>query len=285
MVFDILSLEDERLAPLISNSLKGLFGNSEVPFYFTVVKNKNDEVLSYCAFSQSVQDPRGMNLEYVYVLPEARGHDLGARLMDASVEYFFKNGYSSVDCHMVGETKQLYEYYYFLLKWKFILLSEDGHRMHFKYDDMKDTQTLQLVSAGREKLPIPAKITDRDDFSVRKFVKKEANNGFWVSSDLLFSEFTRYHFAGEGIDAILPAAITDDGTLNIFYFYCTDKKNLNTIFLAMLTDCIEEARKEIGPELKVIIDINSERLYKGMQEAFNPPEEEYLVMDLTRMTV
>jgi len=81
MVFDILSLEDERLAPLISDSLKGQFGNSEVPFYFTVVKNKNDAVLSYCAFSQSVQDPRGMNLEYVYVLPEARGHDLGARLM------------------------------------------------------------------------------------------------------------------------------------------------------------------------------------------------------------
>ena len=258
----------KRTAP--ERILKGLLDESRHSLMFTGFEAS--KLMCYALFSESKENPDEVWLDYIYTSPDHREEGCATELLSFARDYLKELGASSIICRLIVSYANAGDFSSFFQNRDFIPLTLTGRLLVYDFNDMLDPGVFQLLEKKRTMLPPIISYDKASKLTLFKTIPISIMEG-----EKQLSCF----FAGKGgIYGAAAAYNADSRTLVIREIYLEKDAEKKGLFLPMLAAVVEEAKKSLDEEnMRIQIFLHNETEYRGLMQIFNPPEEEYLVME------
>ena len=241
---------------------------------------EDGKLICYAVFSHMPVSNRDVYLEYLYTVPEYRERGACTRLLEYCDEYLSGCGVSVILSRIFLRPKYAREYNSFITRRNYIPLCVTGRILDYRLEDMLGSGTIQTIIKAKKKLPEVVAPSLVGEKLINALLSDNKRTGFYFVKSECDEEVSRFFVEnGEIHGAIIASRPTDD-TLYISSIYMDNIAKKKNMFLALFCECIEPVlNKAREQDIKVIVMLNSENLYNGLMLVFNPPEEEFLVLE------
>lgn len=242
-------------------------------------------LICYAIFSHIHYRTNDTYLEYLYTIPKRREEGACKELLDYCSEYLAAMGVKLVLSRMFIHPEHALEYNEFMLKKGFFPLSLTGRILEYNLSDMLDAGAIQTIIKNKKKLPTVVAPQNANEKYINALLSRQNETGFFFFKDECEALYSRFYQEAEEIHGAIIASRPSQDTLYISALYMDrvcEKKNM---FLVLFCECLEPILAEVAEkDIRVIITLNRESIYNGLMKIFNPPEEEYIVLEHMRMT-
>ncbi len=241
---------------------------------------ENRRLLCYVIYSHMPKEGAEVYLEWMFTFPDRREEGIAGDLLKYSCDYLKARGVNVVLTKIFLKPFFAREYNSFLVNRGFIPLSVNGRMLHYRLADMLDAGAIQTIVKGKDKLPPTRNIGQVEEKYINALLSERNRTGFYFIKEECDPRFSRFYLEDEKIHAAIIASCPQPDTLYISALYTDREAEKKNMFLVLFCECLEPILRQVKEQdVKVIIMINSENVYNGLMRVFNPPEEEYLVLE------
>ena len=238
---------------------------------------ENEEIVCYAVFSLIPDSGEEAYLEYLYTVPGRREQGKCTALLEYSEGYLAEKGIQIITSRVDLAPEFALEYNSFITQRGFMPLNLGGRILVYRLDDMLGAETIQTVLESKNVLPPVSRLSQVDKKIMNVFLSEKKHTGFYFFRDECDEHYSRFFVEGGKIHGALIASRTDNDMLYISAIYLDETARKKNMFLPLLCSCIEQVLDE--KDINIIICLDDDVIYKGMLKIFNPPDQEYLVLE------
>ena len=245
-----------------------------------IVGKDEGEIVCYAIFSHIPGKSREVYLEHLFTTPGRRETGLCSNLLEYCEGYLYEQGTRDILTRMYIKPGFALEYNSFIENRGFFPLSVSGRMLHYKLKDMLGAGTIQTMIKARKKLPPIKSAKSVGEQQINALLAKHKETGFDFVLEEMDENYSRFFMEDDVINGAIIASRPSEDTLYISALYMDRMAEKRNMFLSLFSECVAPICKDLEEnDIKVIIMLNNERIYNGLMEVFNPPEDEYLVLE------
>ncbi len=230
------------------------------------------KMVCYAVFSQLDTSPREIWLEYIFTSALHREEGYASGLLSYASDYFKELGASCIICRMLANPINAGEFAEFFENRGYIPLTLTGRLLVYDYEDMLAPGVFQLLEKKKAALPPVLSYEKVKKMTLFKTIPIDILDGE--------EELSCFFADKSGVYGAAASYTPDDDTVVIREIYLEPEAEKKGLFLPILASVVEEAVKVLGEEnMKLHIFLKNDTEYRGLMQVFNPPEEEYLVLE------
>ncbi len=273
---------NQELTDIMPERVYIVAAKADMGLYFG--SRSDDGHISSLAFF--MPDPlKASHVRFCFIYTDWRisGQGVSKELFKYCLNYFKSKGIRVVSGHYEAhaeETKDIIEYGNKALGFNFA--DVDNILLKYNLFQLYASGALDTVIDSGKSDKIASRISDKKDSGLKLFYVTEYE-GSSLTMDDLTSEYSRYYMKNGKIHGAIVARRADEALLQILDIKLDETAMKDNVYLFLFASCMEEAKNQLGESAAVYINIAaSSRIYDGLLDAFNPPEEEYVVLDYIR---
>lgn len=279
-------MEYKRIKPY-----KELLATTSTPDVFEVVFGGRYEIcmiagvedgrlICYAVFSHMPVSNRDVYLEYLFTVRDKREQGVCTELLKYCEKYLKERGVSVILTRVFLRPGVAEDYNTFLTGRGFIPLNVTGRLLNYRLRDMMDAGTIQTILRAKNKLPEVMDYKGAGEKRINALLADRNRTGFFFAKQECDETISRFFVENDEIHGAIIASRPSADTLYISALYMDRIAEKRNMFLSLFCECLEPVLSDIDEEdIKVIIMLESETVYKGLMMVFIPPDEEYLVLE------
>ncbi len=242
--------------------------------------DSSEKLVCYAIFSHVPGIERDVHLEYLFTVRERREEGFCTGLLRYCEEYLAKQGVSVIQSRIYITPDFAVEYNSFITNRGYIPLNVTGRMLEYRLSEMLDSGTVQTILKNMKKLPPIMKLDEVGEQRINVLLSEHRNTGFFFVKEECDERYSRFYLEDGEIHGAVIAERPAPDTLYISALYMDRLAEKRNMFLALFSECLEPLLNDEDEEnIRVIIMINSEQVYMGLMKVFNPPDDEFLVLE------
>ncbi len=239
------------------------------------------KLAGYAIFSHTRWEKKDAYLEYYYTVPDMREQGVCTGLIKYCRGYLAELGIGTILSKYFINPLNAIEYNKFMEGRGFIPINVTGRILVYKYGDLLDAGTIQTMMKFREKMPPVLGYEEAGEKVINAFLANSRETGFYFCKDEADPKYSKFYKSeDESINGVIVASKTAEDVLFISAIYMDEIAEKNNMFLSLLSECLSPLKDEPdNNNIKVIITLDDEAAYNGLGMVFNPPDEEYIILE------
>ncbi len=241
---------------------------------------EEDKLICYAVFSHIPGSSKEVYLEHLFTIRGRREEGNVSALLAYSENYFAERGMTAILSRFFLKPEFAVEFNEFMVARGFLPLCLTGRILHYNLADMLGAGTIQTMIKARKKLPPILTIKKVGEQQINALLARHKETGFTFVKEEADEKYSRFYMDGDVINGAIIASRPSEDTLYISALYMDRFAEKKNIFLSLFSECVAPVCKDLSEnDIKVIVVLNNETVYNGLMEVFNPPEEEYLILE------
>ncbi|MCR5748559.1 MAG: GNAT family N-acetyltransferase [Lachnospiraceae bacterium] len=241
---------------------------------------ENGSLTGYAIFSHVPGKGRDAYLEFVYTLPQLREQGLATNLLKYCEDYLSEQRVQHIFSKLFLNPVFAEEYDHFLTGRGYIPIGVTGRMLHYRLEEMLDAGTIQTMIKFRKKLPPVKDFKSAGNQRINALLARHNETGFFFVKEEADPRYCRFYMEDDMINAAVIASRPKEDTFFISAIYMDRQAEKKNVFLELFSECIAPVCDEISEkDIKVIVMLDRKAIYDGLMTVFNPPDNEYLVIE------
>ena len=239
-----------------------------------------DQVICYAVFYRVPAEGHEVKLIYIYTVPDRRDEGCCSALLEESKRILATVDIDYITMRQIVEYEDAAEYNSFYTKRGFLPMNLTGRLLEYRLSDMLDAGVFQTIVKNRKKLPQVYDIKTIGDMRLKTMLTHARMNGFSFAMDASIMPYSRFYIGNDEIDGALIASKPDEDTLYVSSVYLENETEDKNLFLVLFSECVYAAfRDDLDKEFRILIIVDSDEVYQGLLNIYNPPDEECAVLE------
>lgn len=239
---------------------------------------EQDRLVCFAVFSRRLnEDPSEIYLEYLYTVLDSRDAGRCRTFVDACSAYLaeFSVRYILVKYCLVPDAAIGFNG--LMRGCRFTPLSLTGRLLHYNSRDLKRRGAIQMILKNRDNLP-PVECFERaGEDIVLSYLRKRGS--IPVFSYAIDTAFSQVFMNNNEVDAAIVASSPDGETLYISALYMDDIAKQKNMFLSLFSECLDAASRKLNDDFDIYFQLGDESIVQNLLTVFNPPDEEYMILE------
>ena len=242
----------------------------------TVSGYEDDEPVAYAVFSRMYMGG-DVYLEFFYTKPGSDSAEYGKRLMEYCSSYFTSLGLACILSKKYILPHEAEGWHDDLKKLGFLPLYLSGRLKIYRLLDTEMAGVRATILRNIERLPETCSFREAGENRFRSFMKKIGRGD--VSGMAAYIPYSRFYVAGDEISGAMLAQKCGPDRIHISLTYLDDTAVKDNVFLVLLTEVLTAVEKTLGTDYTFAINVDSDLIERGLMQVFNPPDEEYFLLE------
>ncbi|MCR4657314.1 MAG: hypothetical protein K5770_13990, partial [Lachnospiraceae bacterium] len=275
MDFRLINPDAELLGATAPGHILQLF-NAKGFETLTIAGFTEEKPVCYAVFSRLCAGG-DLYLEHIYAVPGEDAEENRRSLIDYCTGRFGASGFDRMISKQYvppHEAQDLHEGYKEL---GFVPLFLSGRLMVYRLEDTEMAQVRPVILRNLKKLPAVCTFKEAGEKRFRSFMKKIGRGD--VSGMASYIPYSYFYIAEDEINAAMLAAKSGPDRIHISLTYLDGTALKDNVFLVLLTSVLSAAEKDIGTDYTFMINVDSDVIYRGLMQVFNPPDHEFFLME------
>ncbi len=275
MEFKIVSLSEGLKDKLLPQHVSKLF--TEKGFETLVIArfDKNKPV-SFAVFSRMY--PVGeVYLDYLYTVPGLRGQGLISSLLKYSSDLFSSLGFKQIIVKKYLEPGDALSFQDLIRNLGFSPLYLGGRLLVYRLEDTEMAEVRPVILRNIKKLPHISAFREVGEKRFRGFMKDIGRSD--VTGMAGYIPYSFFYMAEDQVNGAMLTLNSSPGTVHIPLAHMDNRAVKDNVFLVLLTEVLTAAEHSLGHDFSFIINVDKDLIYKGLTQVFNPPDDQYFLME------
>ena len=275
MDFRIVSLSEEFREKLFPKQILRLFTEKGFETLVTACFD-NKEPISFALFSRMY--PLGeVYLDYIYTVPGLRRKGAASSLIGFSSDVLSTLGFQRILVKEYLEPGDALNYQGLLRNLKFSPLYLGGRLLVYRLEDTEMAEVRPVILRNIKKLPRISNFREVGEKRFRSFMKEMGRSDVTGMAGYIPCSF--FYMAEDQVNGAMLSVRSSPGTIHIPLTHLDNRAGKDNVFLVLLTDVLTAAEKSLGQDFSFIINVDKELIFKGLTQVFNPPDNQYFLME------